>query len=264
MRIILAPAKKMRVDPDTMAPSTVPVFLDSARDILAWLQNLDYAQAKALWACSDTIATDAYELLQHTDLRDTVRLTPAVLAYDGIAFTYMAPSVFEEGFFAYVQEHLRILSGLYGVLKPLDGIVPYRLEMQAKAQVAGSKNLYAYWGERIYREVADSSGVIVNLASKEYAKCVEAYLQPSDQFVTCIFGELSGDKVVQKGVYAKMARGDMVRFMAENRIEDVSSLARYDRMGYRFSADRSTGTEFVFLRDQPAQAPPCAPRPNSQ
>ena len=83
----------------------------------------------------------------------TKNLTPALLAYDGIQYTYMAPAVFEDGQFDYVQEHLRILSGFYGVVKPLDGVVPYRLEMQAKAAVDGRRNLYDFWGDSLYQEV---------------------------------------------------------------------------------------------------------------
>lgn len=96
----------------------------------------------------------------------TRNLTPAILSYEGIAYQYMAPSVFEDGEFDYVQENLRILSAFYGVVKPLDGVTPYRLEMQAKAKVNGTKDLYEYWGDKIYREVSDEDRVIINLASK--------------------------------------------------------------------------------------------------
>ena len=137
-------------------------------------------------------------------------LTPALLSYDGIQYTYMAPAVFEDGQYDYVQDHLRILYGFYGVVKPLDGVVPYRLEMQAKAAVSGCKNLYDFWDDSLYWEVIDDSRIIVNLASKEYSRCIEKYLRPDDRYITCNFGELEGNKVVQKGVYAKMARGEMV------------------------------------------------------
>ena len=146
------------------------------------------------------------------------RLTPAILAYDGIAYQYMAPNVFENNAFTYVEEHLRILSGYYGVLKPMDGVVPYRLEMQAKVDVDGVCSLYAFWGDSLYREVTGENHTIINMASKEYSKCIEKYLQAKDRFVTFIFGEVENkadrEKVVQKGVYCKMARGEMVRYLA--------------------------------------------------
>ena len=174
-------------------------------------------------------------------------LTPAILAYDGIQYTYMAPAVFEQRYFDYVQEHVRILSGFYGSVKPMDGVVPYRLEMQAKAAVDGTKNLYDFWGDSLYREVLPGDRIIINLASKEYSKCIEKYLQPQDRFITVVFGELSNGKVVQKGVYAKMARGEMVRFAAEINAQSHEQLKAFDR-GYRFDKERSTETEYVFIR----------------
>jgi cytoplasmic iron level regulating protein YaaA (DUF328/UPF0246 family) len=93
----------------------------------------------------------------------------------------------------------------------MDGVVPYRLEMQAKATAGGCRNLYEFWGDDLYREVMDDSRILINLASKEYSKCIEKYLRPEDRYITCVFGELAGEKVVQKGVYAKMARGETLR-----------------------------------------------------
>ncbi len=249
MRIILSPAKKMRVDPDSFASVSTPAFLSKAEEILSWMRTLSYTEAKRLWACNDKIAEENYARLQKMDLQNTAMLTPAILSYDGIAFQYMAPAVFEDGQFDYVQDHLRILSGFYGVLKPMDGVTPYRLEMQGKAKVARTGNLYEYWEDALYKEVHDDSGVIINLASKEYSRCIEKYLQPDDRFITCIFGELESGRVIQKGVYAKMARGDMVRFMAEHQIEDPEMLKTYDRMHYHFSAERSSETEYVFIRE---------------
>ena len=88
----------------------------------------------------------------------------------------MAPTVFEDGYFEYIQQHLRILSAFYGVLKPMDGVTPYRLEMKAKATIGNEKNLYEYWGDMLYKGVRDEKGIIINLASKEYSKCIERYL----------------------------------------------------------------------------------------
>ena len=152
--------------------------------------------------------------------------------------------------FAYVQRNLRILSGFYGVLKPMDGVVPYRLEMQAKVAVGDFKNLYEFWTDALYQEVIDSSRIIVNLASKEYSRCIERYISPADRYISCVLGELENEKVVQKGVYAKMARGDMVRYMAENKIETPEQLKDYDRCCYHFDESRSTDTEYVFVRTQ--------------
>ena len=246
MRIILSPAKKMNINTDDLAPCGLPAFMEQTEEIVHFLQGLSYEEAKKLWACNDRIAEQNYDRLQQMDLYH--QLTPAILSYEGIAYQYMAPSVFENGQFAYVQEHLRILSAFYGVVRPMDGVTPYRLEMQAKAKIAGTKDLYDYWGDRLYRAVLDDSRVIINLASKEYSRCIEKYLQPEDVYITCVFGEFSGEKIVQKGVYAKMARGEMVRFMAENRIGSPEEMKGFDRLGYAFRADLSDERTYIFIK----------------
>lgn len=246
MKIILSPAKKMNVDTDTLEYAGLPVYLEQAQGILTWMQSKTYEELKKLWKCNDKIAKQNYERLQQMDLHKN--LTPAVLSYEGIAYQYMAPAVFEDRQLAYVQEHLRILSGFYGVLKAMDGVRPYRLEMQAKAAVGDAKDLYGLWGNRLYRQVRDESGLIINLASKEYSRCIEKYLTAEDTYITCTFGELAGGKLVAKGTYAKMARGEMVRFMAERKIEEPEKLKEFDRLGHRFREDLSSETEYVFER----------------
>ena len=248
MRIIISPAKQMRVDTDAFTCTEVPVFMEKTEILKDWISGLSYDEQKKLWACNDKIAKQNAERFADMDLRRS--LTPALLAYDGIQYTYMAPAVFEDGQYNYVQEHLRILSGFYGVVKPMDGVVPYRLEMQAKAAVAGHRNLYDFWGDDLYREVMDGSRILINLASKEYSKCVEKYLQPEDRYITCVFGEPEGGKIVQKGVYAKMARGEMVRFMAGIQAEEPDQIKAFNWSGYSFDESRSSDTEYVFVRTE--------------
>ena len=246
MKIILSPAKKMNMDTDSLAPMGLPTFLDKTVEILAWLKHKSHEELKALWKCNDKIAEQNVKRLESMDLYKN--LTPAVLAYEGIAYQYMAPAVFEDGHFAYLQEHLRILSAFYGALKPMDGVTPYRLEMQAKATIGNTKNLYDYWGNSLYHAVRDESGIIINLASKEYAKCIEKYLSPEDTYITITFCELSGDRLVSKGTYAKMARGEMVRYMAENHIENPEEIKSFNRLGYVYRDDLSSETEYIFER----------------
>ena len=246
MKIILSPAKKMNMDPDRLAPAGLPDFLDQTEEILSWLRERSYEELKTLWKCNDKIAQQNIVRLEQMELRS--QLTPAVLAYEGIAYQYMAPAVFESGHYEYVQEHLRILSAFYGVLRAMDGVTPYRLEMQAKASIGGKKDLYELWGNRLYEAVRDESGVIVNLASKEYSKCIEKYLMPEDRYLTITFCEKSGNKLVTKGTYAKMARGEMVRYMAEHQIEDPIEIRKFDRLGYVFRGDLSSDKEYIFER----------------
>ena len=249
MKIILSPAKKMRNNTDTLEPLGMPAYMDKTEEILSWLKAQSYQELKNLWGCNEKIAKENYDRLKKMDLYK--QLTPAVLAYEGIAYQYMAPAVFEDGHFDYIQEHLRILSGFYGVLKAMDGVTPYRLEMQAKAAAGGTKNLYDFWGKDIYEGVRDSSRIIINLASKEYSKCVEKYLTKEDRYITITFCEKSGDKYVTKGTYAKMARGEMVRFMAERQIENPLEIQKFDRLSYVFQSQLSSDSEYVFERIKP-------------
>ncbi len=227
MKMILSPAKKMNRDSDTLAFAGLPVFLEQTKEILIWLKSKTYEELQALWKCNDKIAEQNAKRLESMNLHKN--LTPAVLSYEGIAYQYMAPSVFEDGHLSYIEEHLRILSAFYGVLRPMDGVTPYRLEMQAKAGISGCRDLYDFWGEKLYREVRDESGVIINLASKEYAKCIEKYLTPDDTYITCVFGE-------------------MVRYMAEHQIENPKDLKSFDRLNYKYREDLSSDWQYVFER----------------
>ncbi|MFR5084152.1 MAG: peroxide stress protein YaaA [Anaerobutyricum hallii] len=245
MKIILSPAKKMIVDTDNLAPVELPVYIDKTAEVLNWMKSKSKEELKAIWKCNDKIAEQNFNRLENMDLYN--RLTPAVLAYEGIAFQYMAPSVFEIQQFEYLQNHLRILSAFYGILKPMDGVTLIVLKCRQRLELR-CKNLYEYWGELLYRSVIDDSRIIINLASKEYSKCIEKYLTPQDRYITIVFCELSGDKLVTKGTYAKMARGEMVRFMAENSIENPEDIKKFDRLGYSFRSDLSSDAEYVFER----------------
>lgn len=248
MKIIISPAKKMKVNTDTLEVRALPVYLHEAEYLRQYLSELSYEELKSLWKCNDQIAQINYERVQTMNLR--MQLTPALLSYEGIQYQYMAPAVLEDGQWEYVQEHVCILSGFYGVVHPLDGVTPYRLEMQTKVNLPNVKNLYEYWGEKIYREVSADTEVIVNLASKEYSKCVEKYLTPEVRYITCVFGEYKGDKVIEKGTYAKMARGEMVRFLAERKAERPEEMKSFCRLGYRYSEKESTKERYVFLKEQ--------------
>lgn len=248
MRIIISPAKKMNVDCETLEFHNLPVFIEETTKILDWINTLSFKELQKLWGCNDKIANQNYERFHNMCL--TKDLTPALLSYEGIQYKYMAPTVFEDKMLEYVQQNLRILSGFYGVLKPLDGVTPYRLEMQAKAGIGANKDLYDFWGASLYEEVVDESHVIVNLASKEYSKCIEKYLKNEDRLITCVFGEIVNGKVVQKGTYAKMARGEMVRYMAENNITDIEEIKSFDRLGYEYDKSMSSENDFIFIKNK--------------
>ncbi len=142
---------------------------------------------------------------------------------------------------------MRILSGFYGLLRPFDGVTPYRLEMQAKLEVDSCRDLYQFWGDRLAHQLASETDVVLNLASKEYSKAVETHLPKTMQFITCVFGESKDGKVIEKGTKCKMARGQMVRWLAENQIKSPEDLQAFDQLGYQFCRSASVGNHTVLL-----------------
>lgn len=236
----------MNVDTDSLPVQRFPQFLDDTKVLCDAIRKMNYAQAKALWGCNDKLAELNYRRFAGMTLEQN--LTPAVLSYEGLQYQHMSPTVFSKEAIQYVEAHLRILSGFYGVLAPFDGVVPYRLELQAKLAVSQKKDLYDFWGDRLYRAVLDADRTIINLASKEYSMAVEKYLMPKDRFITIVFGELQDGKVRQKGTFAKIARGEMVRFMADNNIEELDGLKNFQGFGYQYTKEYSSENELVFLR----------------
>lgn len=254
MRIIISPAKKMRTDVDYPEPAGLPVFLEKSEYLLGVLRAMSYDQLKKLWACNDEIAGQNAERLRTMELRGKGgaqggfgALAAALVSYDGIQYQYMAPQVFPDAYYDYVQEHLRILSGFYGIVKPLDAVTPYRLEMQARLQTDRARNLYEFWGDSLYRELTQDDHVILNLASYEYSKIIEKYLTSEDTFVTCIFGQMIDGRVREKGVYVKMARGEMVRYLAEIGARSPEDAKGFDRLGFTYREDLSDSDRYVFI-----------------
>ncbi len=247
MNIVISPAKKMNIDLE-YETAQLPCFLNRAVELMEYLRGLEFRELKELWKCNEKIASINYERFSKMEL--TKGLTPALVSYEGIQFQYMAPKVFESGHWDYVDKHLYILSGFYGLLRPLDGVVPYRLEMQAAVKCSGFRNLYEYWGDSICRKVYEDTDVVLNLASKEYSRCIEEHLGKDKKLVTCIFGEYQKGRIVTKGTYAKMARGEMVRFMAENRIEEIDGIKAFDRLGFCYRPEESDDEQMVFIKEE--------------
>lgn len=247
MRIIISPAKKMQVDTDSLPIQALPDFLPETERLLTALRAMSPKELQTLWKCNDAIAALNVERLADMDLRSG--LTPAILSYEGIQYQYMAPGVFEAGQYDFIQERLRIVSGFYGLLRAFDGVTPYRLEMQAKLPVDGAPDLYRFWGDSIAGSLFAETDCVVNLASKEYSQCVSRHVPDRVRFLTCVFGERKGDRLIEKGTMCKMARGEMVRFMAERRIEDPAELTAFDRLGYRYAPEESGETTYVFIKE---------------
>lgn len=248
MKIIISPAKKMNANGDTLEYYQMPCFMKETEQLLAYLRTLSYTDLTSIWKCSDKIAEENYHRIQTMDLYKS--LTPAILSYQGLQYSTMSPEVLENSHHEYLEEHLRILSGFYGILRPFDGVVPYRLEMQAVLKNWHTSSLYHFWKESISKKLLSESDCIVNLASKEYSKCITPYLKQNTVFVTCAFGEIKNEKLIEKGTYAKMARGEMVRFMAENGIENIEEIKQFNRLNYTYEKALSDENKYVFIRDK--------------
>lgn len=246
MRVIISPAKKMNNSSD-MEYTSLPMFIQEAEVIFETLKTKNYTELKKIWKCNDKIATQNSERLMHTHIHKN--LIPALLAYEGLQYQYMKPSIFTHEQWAYVNKHVRILSGLYGVLRPLDGIVPYRLEMQAKLEVQGKKDLYAFWGERIHEAIYQETDLVIDLASNEYSQCVRQGLKPGEQYVQCVFAVRVQETLKVKATWAKMARGEMIRYMAENNCQSLDQLKGFSGMGYVYNEEASDKEHLVFVKE---------------
>ena len=246
MKIIISPAKKMRVDNDTFVPLSKPAFLDKTEKIKEALTKMELPALQKLWECNDEIAELNFNRLRNMNLERN--LTPAVFAYDGLQYQHIAPNVLDEEALNYLQKNLKILSGFYGILRAFDGVVPYRLEMQARLACDGYKNLYAFWNSMLYDELTKDDGEVLNLASKEYSKAVEPFVKNGVRFVTCVFGTYVKGKLKVKATEAKMARGEMVRLCAENNVQSVDEVKVYNVRGYVFNEELSSENEFVFVK----------------
>lgn len=238
MKIIMSPAKKMRVDEDASITPTTPYFLKESYILEEKLKGMSYDELKRLWKTNESLTHQCFEELQE---RSSKPLTCAIHAYDGIAFKYLHPFSMSDSERDYLNKHLRILSGMYGILTPTDGIVPYRLEMGVK-----SLNLYEFWGDKIYDSLDDH--VIINLASKEYSKCITDYLKKEDQCIEIQFLRYIKGVLKQQATYAKMARGAMISYMAKENIECIEDLKKFNDLDFVYSKELSNDHCFVFVQ----------------
>ena len=246
MRIIISPAKKMITDTDSLDVQEMPRFLQEAQQLLAALWAMPPQALQKLWGVNDKLAALTLRRLEEMEL--SRNLTPAILAYEGIQYQYMAPGALLDSELAYLQRHLRVVSGFYGLLRPFDGVVPYRLEMQARLAVGGHKDLYDFWGDKLARQLAEETDLVVNLASQEYSRAITRQLPPGVGVLTCTFGQLAGGRVVEKGTLCKMARGEMVRYLAQRQITRREEIQGFDRLGYTYSKEHSTEENHVFIK----------------
>lgn len=244
MKVIIAPAKIMKIDRDSFPIQSKPQFLDKTRILERFLKSRSNEQLKDLWHASENVTEQSILQLENMNLDE--RLTPAILAFSGIQYQYMAPDLFTQPALDYIQKNLRILSGFYGMLRPFDGVCPYRLELNTKMVGFRDYSLYHFWGSDIAENLFQEDNIVIDLASKQYTRLVKPYLSQGRQLITVDFQELKNDKWKTVGVHAKMARGEMVRYIAEKQIKNPTDLQDFNDFEFQFEPDVSTKDHYVF------------------
>ncbi|MFT5298638.1 MAG: cytoplasmic iron level regulating protein YaaA (DUF328/UPF0246 family) [Colwellia sp.] len=256
MLVVISPAKNLDYDtPAVTKTFTQPEMLDDSQALIEQCQTLTPAKIGSLMKISDKLAglnADRYAGW-HTPF-DTNNAKQALLAFNGDVYTGLNASSFSQDDFDYAQQHLRILSGLYGVLRPLDLMQAYRLEMGTKLDIGDNKNLYQFWGERISNKLNEAiniqgDNVLVNLASNEYFKAVKPK-SINAEIYTPVFQDCKNGQYKVISFYAKKARGMMARYILKNQLTEVSQLQKFDTAGYQFSFQKSKGNELVFTREE--------------
>lgn len=257
MLIVVSPAKALDFDsPLATKKYTVPTMIDEARQLVAIMSRQTPHDLAAMMSISSTLAELTFERFQDWEPPTSPNpARPAVLAFDGDTYVGLdARSSFDERDFTHAQKVLRILSGLHGVLRPLDLIQPYRLEMGSRVQHGKGGDLYSFWGDKVTdqlnRDLAKSPGTpaLVNLASNEYFRVVQPG-RIDGQIITPKFLEARGDLDARTiGFVAKRARGAMAGWLVRERITTITALSEFTANGYRFAPDRSTADTPVFTR----------------
>lgn len=255
MLMVISPAKTLDYEsPLATNAYTQPEFLDDACELVDQLKTLEPHQISNLMSISDKLGqlnADRFRTWHTPFTPENAR--QAILAFKGDVYTGLAAESFSEDDFQFAQEHLRMLSGLYGVLKPLDLMQPYRLEMGTRFENHRGKDLYAFWGSRITEEInrllTNDDGVLVNLASNEYFKSIRKK-ELEGRLITPQFKDWKNGQYKMISFYAKKARGLMCRYAIQNRITQADDLKGFDLDGYYFSEDQSKGDNWVFLRDE--------------
>lgn len=252
MLVVVSPAKKLDMRAMNGTAPTRPAFQNDANHLAGIARDLTVKQLQKLMGISENLAVlnaDRFEKFGQMETK------PAALAFAGDTYQGLEAATLDAEEMAWAQDHLRILSGLYGLLRPLDLIEPYRLEMGSKLKTDRGKTLYDFWGDQISKALNTQAlevqtETLVNCASQEYFGAVDkAALSP--KIITPVFMEEKNGAAKIVSFYAKKARGAMARYIVQRRLTDPEGLKDFDAGGYRFRADLSDGTNWVFLRDYP-------------
>lgn len=256
MLVVVSPAKRLDLKTEFRTGGSLPVFQDVANDLIGYARDLSSNDLQKLMKISDNLAKLNAERFAGFAPESTEKnAKQAAFLFSGDTYTGLEAKTLDADALSWAQSHLRILSGLYGLLRPLDLIQPYRLEMGSRLKTKHGNNLYQYWGDRLaigLNECAKAAGTdtVVNCASVEYFKAVDNKALKL-RVITPVFMEEKAGKPKIVSFFAKKARGAMARFMVERQIVNPDGLKDFDTGAYKFNADMSKGDHWVFLRDYP-------------
>ena len=255
MLIVLSPAKTLDYSIDPKSNHTAPQFLSQSSKLIKTLKEKEPKDIASLMGLSDKLATLNFDRYQSWKASKVVSndTKPSMLVFKGDVYQGLDAENFNSNQLKFAQKHLRILSGLYGILRPMDVIKPYRLEMGTKLQTPKGKNLYEFWGSSIQDNVLDDlnsqkSDLLINLASKEYFS-VLGKMPDYVNVISPVFKDYKNGKHKIISFYAKRARGLMAKWIIQQKVKDFEKLSDFNLDGYYYSEKESTSTEPVFLRD---------------
>ena len=246
MIAIISPSLTMEECSDNYTNLTIPFQVDMAKKIVSRINELNIQDMKSIMNINEKLAT--INKLRYKKIKFDNNGSPAILSYTGTVYKNINASIFDLDEIEFCKKHVRILSGLYGILKPYDSIYEYRLELKTKIDIEDSNNLYDYFGNSIYKCLISEDREIVNLCSGEYSKAIIPYLTNEDKFITCSF------KINKNGVLktfatdAKATRGRMINFIVKNKINNVELLKNFNEHGYVFREELSNDSEYVFVK----------------
>lgn len=253
MLIVISPAKTLDYETAPVTPQhSQPSYLDHSAELIDQLRTLSVQDVAELMKLSDKLSSlNVARFESWSPDFSTDNAKQALLAFKGDVYAGMDAESFSEDDFSFAQQHLRILSGLYGILKPLDLMQPYRLEMGTKLTNARGKDLYQFWGNTLcdtLNEELKQEQVLINLASNEYFKAAKAK-NIEGRIITPVFKDWKNGQYKMISFYAKKARGLMSRYIIQNQLQEPEALKQFDLEGYRFSESMSEGDTWTFIRD---------------
>lgn len=264
MITIISPAKNMRkysrwkenIDKEKL---TNPSLYNKSNEVLSHMKEYITEEIQSIMKIKEDLARLNYARFQkmmpiEEEKIDTTNKIPSIFAYDGIQYKNISPENIDKEGMEFLNNHLRILSGFYGILRPFDMIDEYRLEMQTKVKINDKNNLYSFWGDSIAENISDDlneEGIVLNLASNEYSKTIEKYFNKKDskiKIATCIFKVEKNGKLRVESTSSKKARGKMVKYIADNKVDNIEKIKEFNEDAFYYSKEDSTEKDIVFIK----------------